>query len=558
VTAYADDITVITKPNQTSIQAIFDQYEKLTKLSGLTLNAEKTEIINAQHQNDSYAIVYNNNNFQISPLESIIICGIKFSNDENSEYEYNIRRRIAEMETQLKKWLCRDLSLNGRNIVAKTFGLSQLIYVFQCCEVREKELVDIERLYFRFLWSKTWENKAPDRIKRSMLKNSKKRGGLNCVDVKSLYQALALKNILITTANSDKYEMQNWLNDMIGFSIMTQETEEFSVYDPITKTAQIALNTITRHSRINNFGETNGEIQTKLLEQALHTDLPRFAKINNYPILRQQLARMNHIKTVNDLINNMTGEAYNLYDNTFSLLPPFLKTLKEFWNPTLRAPSQLYFLCDGKSVAAKDVQSSQLQVILKDALKKISEPETIRKYSLNQAIQTEDMFTNLYYKVKDPKLRAINFRILHGDVFSKDRMMRFNMSDDDKCERCGQIESKNHQLHDCKYAKDMWAHYNCTMRQIGLANVEVNSIEQAIMPQKEGNYFSETLKALVLKANIQIERPKHNIPVVLNTLFYKQARLENLVASRKYSVDKTRKKKYSLWPKLLQYLGMTN
>jgi hypothetical protein len=204
VLAYADDITVITAATQASIQAIFSQYEILTNLSGLTLNADKTEIINSIDNTMLYNIQYNGNMVPITPLDSIIICGIKFSNNENDEYEYNVCRRINEMESQLKKWVCRNLTLNGRNIIAKTFGMSQLIYSFQCCEIRDRELRDIERLYFRFLWSKSWDTTAPDRIKRSILKNEKNKGGLNCMDVKSLYQALAIKNILKATMNPEK------------------------------------------------------------------------------------------------------------------------------------------------------------------------------------------------------------------------------------------------------------------------------------------------------------------------------------------------------------------
>jgi exonuclease III len=102
VLAYADDITVITAATQESIQAIFSQYEMLTNLSGLTLNAEKTEIINSLDNTQSYNIQYNGNTVHITPIESIIICGIKLLNNEAEEYEYNVCRRINDMETQLK------------------------------------------------------------------------------------------------------------------------------------------------------------------------------------------------------------------------------------------------------------------------------------------------------------------------------------------------------------------------------------------------------------------------------------------------------------------------
>ena len=41
--AFADDVDVICQNNISSIQAVFRQYEKLTRRSGLELNADKTE-----------------------------------------------------------------------------------------------------------------------------------------------------------------------------------------------------------------------------------------------------------------------------------------------------------------------------------------------------------------------------------------------------------------------------------------------------------------------------------------------------------------------------------
>jgi hypothetical protein len=134
-------------------------------------------------------------------------------------------------------------------------------------------------------------------------------------------------------------------------------------------------------------------------------------------------------------------------------------------------------------------------------------------------------------------------------------MKKFGMTEDDKCERCGLVETKTHQLFECRYAKKMWTHYNKTMRAMGLAEVTVNSIEQAITPAKEGNYFSETLKSVVLKANIQITRPKHNVCSLINANFCSQARIEHKV-SNKNKLQSNGKLK-SLWYKLLLSYGKT-
>ena len=47
--AYADDIGIISENTDNSFNHIFDEYGKLTNMSGLTLNADKTEILNLSH-----------------------------------------------------------------------------------------------------------------------------------------------------------------------------------------------------------------------------------------------------------------------------------------------------------------------------------------------------------------------------------------------------------------------------------------------------------------------------------------------------------------------------
>ena len=42
--------------------------------------------------------------------------------------------------------MCRNLTLEGKILIIKTYGLSQLIYNLQCYGILQKDLVLIERL----------------------------------------------------------------------------------------------------------------------------------------------------------------------------------------------------------------------------------------------------------------------------------------------------------------------------------------------------------------------------------------------------------------------------
>jgi hypothetical protein len=65
VSGYADDIAIICKSDIESVNEVFYEYERLTKLSGLELNADKTEILilNNQPLQNAYHISYLNDNY---------------------------------------------------------------------------------------------------------------------------------------------------------------------------------------------------------------------------------------------------------------------------------------------------------------------------------------------------------------------------------------------------------------------------------------------------------------------------------------------------------------
>jgi hypothetical protein len=59
VCAYADDISIICRENKKSIQSIFTEYQKLTNISGLELNADKTEILRLTTDSQiSFSVTY--------------------------------------------------------------------------------------------------------------------------------------------------------------------------------------------------------------------------------------------------------------------------------------------------------------------------------------------------------------------------------------------------------------------------------------------------------------------------------------------------------------------
>jgi len=125
--AYADDITCIIENNEANLQGIFDEYERLSKASGLSLNAEKTEILD--NNASSFRVRYGNETHRIQGVRSVKINGVVYNKDTRQMREDNFNHLVAKIDNMLRGWRARNLSLLGKILIYKTFGLSQVIYV---------------------------------------------------------------------------------------------------------------------------------------------------------------------------------------------------------------------------------------------------------------------------------------------------------------------------------------------------------------------------------------------------------------------------------------------
>ena len=68
---------------------------------------------------------------------------------------------------------------------------------------------------------------------------------------------------------------------------------------------------------------------------------------------------------------------------------------------------------------------------------------------------------------KNMKLRNIYFRAVSRDFYTKERMLRFGMSRNDQCERCGLVETYSHLFWECAESSRVWRAFNEYMVTIG-------------------------------------------------------------------------------------------
>ena len=74
--AYADDVACIIPPDLNNLQKVFNHYQVMSELSGLKLNADKTEIITSNDLDKQYDIQYNRKYIKLSTGEYMKVNGV--------------------------------------------------------------------------------------------------------------------------------------------------------------------------------------------------------------------------------------------------------------------------------------------------------------------------------------------------------------------------------------------------------------------------------------------------------------------------------------------------
>jgi hypothetical protein len=515
---YADDISIICRDSRECLEGIFEEYQRLTRRSGLELNAEKTEILRlSEAEEKDYHFKYMGSQHVIKNVRKIKICGVYFAYDEDIEVQHNVRDKIGKLECKLKPWVSKGLSIEGKILLVKTFGLSQLIYNMQSVEFNSKNIQVVEQKIFNFIWSNRnakQGSRAIDRIKRSILKNDYTNGGLKATDVECLNMSLKLKQYIRAGKSNHviKDIQQKCLEDSQNLEMFQQDFGKINNSEAVVEVAQTALNVMIEHNR-KIVCESSGE------ESMCNITINQISSINIKQYLRKNnkvmaLCIYNH--ALNDCENllELVREAETERDRKRSkTLEMILRNFpKEFRNIALSFDDEVNNISNTISeirikddcwIKMEDLTVKQIQPILKTALNKVTQLDVKMKVGINNFENSNHI--KFREQCSSTKMRALYFRLVNKDFFSYERMLKFKMSDNDKCPRCQETETTKHMLWSCKESKRIWQAFN---KILSTSNMDSELILDYEDLYKVTNISAIThSKMKIIQEMIQIIRP---------------------------------------------------
>jgi exonuclease III len=509
--AFADDVGAVVKNKIECINGIFKEYESFSKISGIHINETKTEIMplrNANPLEEIEASCYGKK-IKLKMVECIKICGIVYSNNANLAYRENVLDKINRLKASIGAWQFRGLSLSGKILVTKTFGISQLIYTMQVCEYKDKELEEVERHIFGNLWSKNINQcRAPDRIKRSILKQDYEKGGLKVPDIKNLNYALKLKQFLrANEANHVIKDIQKWEIESLNYDYeVQQEYSRLCQLDNVTKLSQEALNLITDKMRSEIEVENNPQYVVDLLAS---TD------VKEYLLRGKKLLHLNFYKPLFDVGIETLKQLHNesvfpRSDRFQTLARNVLLSFPKLWINILsrynsdsqidvreNIPITKGMVTNTKNITVKMIRGRLLKEL--DSTKFTFED----KLGISRLDDVNPFIVNRLAN-RSEHMRMLKFRFLHCDIFCKQRMFKFKMSDNDQCDFCGGVETIKHLIWDCQRSKAIWGKVNEILGESGIEqNVSYTSLFTGHNPI---NFLIEVVVTKALQLIIQIDR----------------------------------------------------
>ena len=85
--------------------------------------------------------------------------------------------------------------------------------------------------------------------------------------------------------------------------------------------------------------------------------------------------------------------------------------------------------------------------------------ETLSSYG--NGIDESQIFTEKVYKEEEIKLKEYNFKILHNILPCNQNLMNWKIKTNPHCDICKSIQTIQHLIFDCSYAKPLWAKLDC-------------------------------------------------------------------------------------------------
>jgi len=458
INQYADDTFLSLADNKESLTEVFDTIKRFSQISGLSLNKDKTEILNINNR-------VNKNNIWLK--DNVKLLGITLNRNVAKMIDINMSPKLKEIEDCLQIWKMRDLSIIGKINIIKSLASSKLVHAMSVLpsppEVFFKEL---ERILYNFVW-----NSTVDRIKRKTLIANYNDGGLNMIDCRSQSKALKVKWLHKLLYCKEEIQNEFWslwvyhnIPDIDIDYLLRCNINQKDIKDIVKfKNNSLWLEIFSEWCYLN--FDHNPNITEDILNQSIWYN--SHIKVGKKLVFNKRLYQAG-IRYIKDIVRKdkflTTRELYELYHVEVSFLEygGIINSIPKSWKVSIKNSYDLMdqyeyqFYLDKTVLSCKGIYMEYVKRIhtlpeeypiswAKELNIDIDELDWIESYidCLNWTIST--------------KLRSFYYQFRMKDIMTNSKLFKMKIRDDSTCNWCdNKHQDMIHLFWECMESKNIW------------------------------------------------------------------------------------------------------
>ena len=211
ISQFADDTTLLNS-DRNSVSRALNVLDKFGNLSGLRLNSSKTKALWLGPWRHCKETPFG---FQW-PKKPVRILGSYVSYDVKQNEKLNFETKLQKMQGIFDVWNCRNLTIFGRCLIAKSLGIAQLVHTISNLTISKAHIQSVNSAIFKFIW----KNKK-DKIKRGVMISDYEEGGLRAPSIDIMAKSMKLAWISRLLSEEENFEdswktIPNYLLDKFG------------------------------------------------------------------------------------------------------------------------------------------------------------------------------------------------------------------------------------------------------------------------------------------------------------------------------------------------------
>jgi len=434
--------------------------DNFSKVSGLIINADKTEILLL----GGAKIETIPTKYHTLVKNCVKLLGVEIHSELEQTVKVNYKTAMDCMKKSIDHWSKRHMSLAGKIAVIKTMVTSKVVYIMSLLPSPPLEYWEtLNSMLFSFL-----NNGGSDKIRRKSVIGEYADGGFNMIDIVSQNQAIKA----------------NWLFKVASYKGAWVDTIK-DIYDNIDLKYLLRCNLKTKDipfapKQCKHWLE-NLKIWCKL---NYREDITNWADIVNQSLWLNSHILVNNkplwnaywyekgIRWLGDLLNENTGHllTHTEFDNKFQVNSTFIeywgiiKAIPREWRRIVRVSDRVNTEIDFVNLADKIWDStSPVKDMYKILVKSKFIPQKDKwgkwKEDLNVDFPEEAFLRAMAYgrtATINNKLRSFHYNFFVRNVTYGVRLYHMKISRSPNCIYCGQVDTLMHRYWKCDWTIRLW------------------------------------------------------------------------------------------------------